>query len=157
MTANAGLAIDKIKGWLNVSGTSIISHVISGSTHCLWNKWTVIQTILPKWNNCLMIYNRTLSAISWEREQCNHYDDAHFPRYCPFVRRNHQWPMDSSHNGQWHGAFMISLICAWTNGWGNNGDAGDLRRHPAHYDVTLMATTHVVQISAPKQHTVSPP
>ena len=27
---------------------------------------------------------------------------------------------------------------AWTNGWVNNRDAGDLRRHRAHYDVTVM-------------------
>ena len=30
-----------------------------------------------------------------------------------------------------------SLICAWTNGRANNRDAGDLRRHRAHYDVTV--------------------
>ena len=34
---------------------------------------------------------------------------------------------------QWRGALMCSLICAWTNSWANNGDAGDLRRHHAHY------------------------
>ena len=28
--------------------------------------------------------------------------------------------------------------CAWTNGWVNNRDAADLRRHRAHYDVTVM-------------------
>ena len=39
---------------------------------------------------------------------------------------------------QWHGAFMLALICAWTNGWANNGDAGDLRRHRAHYDAIEM-------------------
>ena len=33
---------------------------------------------------------------------------------------------------------MVSLICAWTNGCANNQDAGDLLRHRAHYDVTLM-------------------
>ena len=33
---------------------------------------------------------------------------------------------------------MFSLICARRNGWVNNGDAGDLRRHCAHYDVTVM-------------------
>ena len=32
---------------------------------------------------------------------------------------------------------MFSLICAWINGWVNKGEAGDLRRHRAHYDVTL--------------------
>ena len=40
--------------------------------------------------------------------------------------------------GQWHGALMFSLICVWINGWVNNGEAGDLRRHRAHYDVTVM-------------------
>ena len=40
--------------------------------------------------------------------------------------------------GQWRGALMFSLICNWTNSSTNNGDAGDLRRHRAHYDVTVM-------------------
>ena len=30
------------------------------------------------------------------------------------------------------------VICAWINGWLNNREAGDLRRHRAHYDVTVM-------------------
>ena len=33
---------------------------------------------------------------------------------------------------------MFSLICAWINGWVNNSLAGDLRRHRAYYDVTVM-------------------
>ena len=32
----------------------------------------------------------------------------------------------------------LSMIWAWSNGWVNNGDAGDLRHHHAHYDVTVM-------------------
>ena len=47
-------------------------------------------------------------------------------------------PVDSLHKGQWRGALMFSLICAWTNGWANNRDAGDLRLHRAHYDVTVI-------------------
>ena len=39
---------------------------------------------------------------------------------------------------QWRAALMFSLICAWTNGWANNRDAGDSRRHCAHYDVTVV-------------------
>ena len=35
---------------------------------------------------------------------------------------------------QWRGV----LICARTNGWAKNRDTGDLRRHGAHYDVTVM-------------------
>ena len=33
---------------------------------------------------------------------------------------------------------MFSLICVWIYGWVNNGEAGDLRRYRAHYDVTVM-------------------
>ena len=32
---------------------------------------------------------------------------------------------------------LFSLIC-WINGWVNNGEAGDLRRHRAHYDAIVM-------------------
>ena len=34
---------------------------------------------------------------------------------------------------------MFSLICFWINGWVNNGEAGDLRRHRGHYDVHVMS------------------
>ena len=34
--------------------------------------------------------------------------------------------------------FRVSLICSWINDWVNNREAGDLRRHRAHYDVTVM-------------------
>ena len=37
---------------------------------------------------------------------------------------------------------MFSLICVWTNGWANNRDACDLRRHCAHCDVTVMRTLY---------------
>ena len=35
-------------------------------------------------------------------------------------------------------SFDFYLICAWTNGWVNNREAGDLICHRAHYDVTIM-------------------
>ena len=63
-----------------------------------------------------------------------------FPRYWPFVWGIHQSSVNSPHKGQWRGALVFSLICAWINGWINNGEAGDLRRHRAHYDVTVMVT-----------------
>ena len=62
----------------------------------------------------------------------------HSPRYWPFVRGIHRWPVNSPHRGQWRGALMFSLICAWISDWVNNGEAGDLRRHCAHYGVTVM-------------------
>ena len=39
----------------------------------------------------------------------------------------------SPHKGQWRRALMPSLICAWSNGWANNRNSGDSRRHRAHY------------------------
>ena len=38
-----------------------------------------------------------------------------------------------------NGALMLSLISAWTNCRVNIRDAGDLRHHCAHYDVTVMS------------------
>ena len=54
-----------------------------------------------------------------------------FSRYWPFVG-------NSPVPGQWRGALMFSLICAWINAWVKIREAGDLRRNRAHYDVTLM-------------------
>ena len=62
----------------------------------------------------------------------------HFSRYWPFVWGIHRSPVNYPHKGQWRGALMFSLIWAWTNGWVHNRDAGDLRRHRAHYDVSVM-------------------
>ena len=47
-------------------------------------------------------------------------------------------PVNSPHKGQWRGALMFSLICAWINDWVNNCEAVDLRRHRGHYDVNVM-------------------
>ena len=76
--------------------------------------------------------------------QCdlNHHDDVmkwkHFPRYWPFVWGIHRSPVNSTHKGQLRRALMFSSISAWTNGWVTNGEAGDLRRHRAHYNVNVM-------------------
>ena len=82
----------------------------------------------------------TCVHVSWNI--CHCHDDVikwkHVPRYWPFVRGIHRSPVNYPHKGQWHGALMFSLICARINGWVNNGGAGDLRRHRAHYDVTEM-------------------
>ena len=67
-------------------------------------------------------------VIKWKR----------FPRYWPFVRGIRRSPVNSPHKGQWRGALMFSLICAWLNAWVNSRKAGDLRRHRAHYDVIVI-------------------
>ena len=40
--------------------------------------------------------------------------------------------------GQWRRALVFSFICTRTNGWANNPYAGNLRRHHAHFDVTVL-------------------
>ena len=59
----------------------------------------------------------------------------HFPRYWPFLQVIHR---NIPHKGQWRGALMFSLICTWINGSLSNRKAGDLRRHRAHYDVSVL-------------------
>ena len=74
------------------------------------------------------IYAQHDDVIKWK----------HFPRYWPFVQGIHRTPVNSPHKGQWRGALMFSLIRARINGWVNNREAGDLRRHRPHYDVIVM-------------------
>ena len=47
---------------------------------------------------------------------------------------------------------MFSLICTWLHGWVNNHEAGDLRRHYAHYDVTVMITFQPVSCNSISHH-----
>ena len=79
-----------------------------------------------------MSFERQHSPVT-DRSNFSHDDVIKWKRFLvigPLV--------DSSHRGQWRRALMLSLICAWTNGWVNNRDSGDLRRHRAHYDVAEM-------------------
>ena len=62
--------------------------------------------------------------------------------YWPFVRGIHRSPVNSTHKGQWHGALIFSLICAWINAWVYYREVGDLRRHCTHYDVIVMSCIH---------------
>ena len=77
------------------------------------------------------------------RNSSNRHNDVikwkHLPRNWPFVREIHRSPVNSPHKGQWRGALMFSLICARINGWVNNREAGDWRRHRAYYAVTVMS------------------
>ena len=76
--------------------------------------------------------------VSWAWNHDDVIKWKHFPRNWPFVRGIHRSPVNSPHKGQWRGALMFSLICAWTNCWANNGDARDLGRYRSHCDVRVM-------------------
>ena len=56
---------------------------------------------------------------------------------------------------QWRGALMFSLIWACFDSWANNGDAGDLRRHSAHYDAIVMMRVADVLAPGHAEKTVS--
>ena len=93
----------------------------SCQSHWLWR-------ILALWYNARMSIKAAYNMVT-----C----------YWIFVRGIHRSPMNSRpvnspHKVQWRGAFMLSLICAWTNGWVSSWDACDIRRNRAHYDVTIM-------------------
>ena len=95
-----------------------------------------------------MVWRQTQAITSTnEYQPCTHMmtsSNGNILRvYWPFVRGIHRWPVNSLHKGQWRGALMRSFICAWIYGWVNNREAGDLRRHPAHYDVTVMKGINV--------------
>ena len=101
-------------------------------------KYCTVVSFIP--THCISVLIR--NSRPWWATNGPHHDDVikwkHFPRYWPFVRGIHRSTVNSPHKGQWRGALMFSLICAWINDWVNNGEAGDLRRHLAHYDVIVM-------------------
>ena len=107
-------------------------------------RWLMFPLMLVR--NKLLIKQSCCLRFEMQWRLCNihvtNHDDVikceHFPRYWPFVRGIYQSPVNSPHKGQWCGALMFSLICAWINGWVNSREADDLRRHRAHYDVIVM-------------------
>ena len=50
----------------------------------------------------------------------------------------HRSTVNSPHKGQWRGALVFSVICAWINGRVNNREAGDMRPYRPHYGVIVM-------------------
>ena len=78
-------------------------------------------------------HNLNQWSPSWWRHQMET-----FSALLALCEGNHFSPVDSPHKGQWRGALMFSLICSWTYGWANNRDAGDLRRHRTHHEVTVI-------------------
>ena len=110
------------------------------SFHCQWGNYTIIIT--PVTLYCRIWVKTTRNKPQQNNTKTKIYNDVikwkHFPRYWPFVRGINRSPVNSPHKGKWRGALVFSLICGWINRWVNNREAGDLRRHRAHYDVIVM-------------------
>ena len=107
-----------------VASVSVAScHWFNGiAAPCIWGLTTNNHDGIIKWNN--------------------------FSSYWPFVRGIHWSTGNSPHKGQWRGALMFSVICAWAKHWVNNRDAADLRRHRTHYDVTVVYAQALVDKEA---------
>ena len=144
----------RLGSWIKIS-----SHLNAEGRHTIVSEWVSqrkrysLMNLLFSWNLQFMSFNNAsminglspyiaVTALCWMRlVLINHADVIkwkHFQRYWPFVRGIQRSPVNSPHKGQWRGALMFSLICARINGWVNNSEAGDLKRHRAHYDVSVM-------------------
>ena len=125
---------------------SNLGWVPSGVSSWWWNERSChLTTLLLEigWSSNTAVGYVIGQAMVWTTDI---HDDVikwkHFPRYWPLVWGIHQSLVNSPHKGQWRGALTFSLICAWINGWVNNGEMGNLRCHRAHYDVTVMGINH---------------
>ena len=88
------IMLEMIVGYIIHNGSVIFSAVFITYSHkadLAWIPWTSNENML-----------------SWWRHQMEH-----FRRYWPFMQGIRSSPVNSLHNGQWRGAFMFSLICAW--------------------------------------------
>ena len=94
-------------------------------------------TVITKFDIKLILLRSNSLISQWELFRVWNHDDV-IKWNLPFVRGIHRSPVNSPHKGQWRGALMFSLICAWINAWVNNREAGDLGRHRARYDVIAM-------------------
>ena len=139
------LAFASFGGWMN--GALWTNQVeMLPIAQKLWHqsKWLRVEASTKAMNNgstlpvLLLMRNKTTESDEWLTQHGDVIEWKHFLRYCPFVRGIHRSPVNSPHKGQWRGALVFSLICAWINRWVNNGEAGDLRLHCAHCDVIVM-------------------
>ena len=78
--------------------------------------WRFIKPRNPSWRHQMETYSALLTLCAG-----NSPVTGEFPAQRPATRN-----------------FDVSFICAWINGWANNREAGDSRRHRGHYDVMVM-------------------
>ena len=110
------------------------------------------------WYESLTLFDRVTSLLPGQFYDCPYANDVDLNRWwhkgpvMPWWRHLmetfsallalcegiHRSPLDSPNKGQWREAFVFSLICAWTNSWANNRDAGVLRSNGAHCDVIVI-------------------
>ena len=83
-----------------------------------WQQWSVSKHLYSWWRHQIETFS-VLLAIRAENSPVA----GEFPAQRPVTR-----------------SFDVFFICAWINRWVNSREAGDLRRHRAHYDVIVMSS-----------------
>ena len=92
---------------------------------CLWQPYFLRPGFCPWWRHQMDTFSALLAPL------CGEFT-------------GHRW---IPHKGQWRGVLMFSFICAWTNGWVNTRDTGDLIRHRPHYKVTVIFVVDAVIVA----------
>ena len=104
-----------------------------------------------------MVHISSNKRVAWSSKQAKvlhitsswwHHQMETFSTLLALCAGNSLVPMNSPHKGQWRGALIFSLICVWINSWINNREAGDLRHHRGHPDVSVM---YFLAIMPPKK------
>ena len=132
--------ISRIHGWaIGCLSWLLLRKMTARYLDCI-GKTCVVWAMFNPNDDCAVYINTYIahSCIDINGIRRSHDDVIkwkHFPRYWPFVWGIHRSPVYSPHKGQWRGALMFYLICAWIYGWVNNPN---LRHHRIHYDVTVM-------------------
>ena len=101
--------------------------------------WT--STEYHQYERCLCIKRNGISKYVKDNMQ------LHLLQNGPFMMTSSNWKIFRV-TGHLCGEFtglrwiprplMFYLICAWINGWANNGEVGDLGRYRPHYDVIVV-------------------
>ena len=110
--------------------------IVGYGTGALWDlwDWSISLTQIRLWMlNCTNTPYQKCIISPWWRHQMEI-----FSALLTLCAGNSPVPVNSPHKGQWLGALMFSLICAWIYDWVNDRETGDLRRHRGHYDVNVM-------------------
>ena len=108
---------------------SILAQVcLVAQSHYLHHCWLIISRVL----HYSLIGNGTGNAPWWRHQM------ETFSALLAICAGNSPVPGEFPTQRPVTRSFDVFFICAWINGWVNNRDAGDLRRHHAHYDIIIM-------------------
>ena len=143
------------------------AHVLCVLLYCGWFIGTeaIIGLSQFHWNyheecakNGPLLYNKTQQSVSRVHNftilatYCNIMTSSNGKNSALLALLSLYSPVtqETPHKSQWRRALMFSLICAWTNGWANNRNAGDLRRHRAHHGVTVLSARSLCHVKFSK-------